>query len=225
MTTTHPAADTGKGVDTSAIETLIGKLATAALHGDEKAELTHDAIVRLIAEKDRLREALESCAEWMNDPDDVIGIYERVNEMYMRDTGWMRPGKDYPAECHRNSTDDENQKRFAAWCTDQQRKRLTAARAALATGLPQKVAEERYRFDELYKTTTPLVNELETLRAQLSALQADGERLDWLELKVGEVRGFNWIARERGDDTWHALTDGSEHDTLRAAIDTARTTG
>ena len=42
----------------TAIETLIGKLATAALHGDEKAELTHDAIVRLIAEKDRLREAL-----------------------------------------------------------------------------------------------------------------------------------------------------------------------
>lgn len=41
--------------------------------------------------------------------------FETVGDLYYRDTGYLRPGKDEPAVTGRDSNSDENRERFEQW--------------------------------------------------------------------------------------------------------------
>ena len=41
--------------------------------------------------------------------------FETVGELYRRETGYLRPGKDEPAATGRDSCSDENRARFDEW--------------------------------------------------------------------------------------------------------------
>lgn len=41
--------------------------------------------------------------------------FEVVGDLYYRRFHVLRPGKDSPAECHENSSSDENRERFGTW--------------------------------------------------------------------------------------------------------------
>lgn len=87
------------------------------------AEVDLDA---LRSEVGRLRAALYDVLEMCLDPNDANESFEQVGRLYERATGHLRPGKDDPL---RDSSSDENRKRFHEWHDAEWAKRYAAARA------------------------------------------------------------------------------------------------
>ncbi len=79
----------------------------------------------LRSEVERLRAALYDVLEMCLDPNDANESFEQVGRLYERATGHLRPGKDDP---FRDSSSDENRKRFHEWHDAEWGKRYAAAR-------------------------------------------------------------------------------------------------
>ncbi len=85
---------------------------------------------RLIAAAPELYDALEFASLWMWDPDEgPVDSYERINDWFMRETGYMRPGKSYPME---TPPPDDLQQIWDRWRVQKSREVLAMIRAALA---------------------------------------------------------------------------------------------
>lgn len=61
-------------------------------------------VVRLERINADLLAAAEAAANWLHDPNDAIGHFERLAEEFHRDTGFVRPGKDAAAAAHQDPT-------------------------------------------------------------------------------------------------------------------------
>jgi hypothetical protein len=82
----------------------------------------------LTAQRDTLAARVAELEALLHNPDENANErFERIGEMYYRDTGFLRPGKSEPAETGRESNSAENICRFDSWWT-------AKCRAALARG-------------------------------------------------------------------------------------------
>lgn len=44
---------------------------------------------------------------------------ELLDRLYYEATGWLAPGKSYPAAAYRDSMCDENRERYQRWCAEE----------------------------------------------------------------------------------------------------------
>lgn len=65
---------------------------------------TNEGDVDLITAAPELLAACEAAANWVHDPTDPIGHFERLAEEFHRETGFLRPGKDSAAAAHQDPT-------------------------------------------------------------------------------------------------------------------------
>ena len=91
--------------------------------------LLHELASRLA----RKNAALRGLVEIAYDPDENKNDrFERINRMFMFDTGYMMPGKSYPCEAPCDLEDGELQALFGGWVASKNRNALAKARAELS---------------------------------------------------------------------------------------------
>jgi hypothetical protein len=84
----------------------------------------------LIAAAPDMYEAITSALEWMHDPEaDALEQFERIGQLFYKDTGYLRPGKSYPMDSH---VPEDCEKVWAAWRNQRQAAVITAFIAAIA---------------------------------------------------------------------------------------------
>ena len=70
-----------------------------------------------VREVERLHEAIQRVAERRRRPGEGhTGWYERLAEMFCRDTGHMAPGKSAPMEMHRDP--EEDRRKWEEWTSE-----------------------------------------------------------------------------------------------------------
>lgn len=90
----------------------------------------------LIEERDALREALKAVHDWRGlcDADD-LETFERIAELFRRDSGMLAPGKDKAAALGGSPTDEERRTAWNAWRTRKNLELNAQIRAALSRSM------------------------------------------------------------------------------------------
>ena len=78
---------------------------------------------------EKMEFAIRKALGWFYDPDEnALTQFERIGELFYRETGHLRPGKDDPRE---DTSSFENQERFRAWFESKSRESLAALRESI----------------------------------------------------------------------------------------------
>jgi hypothetical protein len=77
---------------------------------------------------ERLRQLLSEMELWAADP---TAAFDQVAEAFYRETGVMAPGKSVPLEMGAMWTDEERQRRYAAWHLQRRETRHQTIREAI----------------------------------------------------------------------------------------------
>lgn len=93
-----------------------------------------DDAQRAVNERNHLVEALDGMVLVCGRTGDAFYDFEEQAEVFQRETGWMRPGKDMPAGGSGEDNNDARRIKYNAWVQTKIEAGRTALSAARATG-------------------------------------------------------------------------------------------